>query len=209
MAVALSDWRGAIDCGGFGVAFFLAAGLLGFFAAFLMTFFVTFFTTFFVEAFFTVFLVAAFFAGAFFAAVFFLAIGFLLVVRKHNGCRIKPLLLLGIAPPNSAAPRRHFEPPSTVWTGEYEIFEWDLGSTFNYSEIAALIAPRPFMVERGHFDGVDERVASEYAKVQRIYNVQLKMPERCEIEYFVGPHKINGVGTYEFLHKHLRWPKPQ
>ncbi len=102
-------------------------------------------------------------------------------------------------------------PYSYVWTGEYEIFEWDLGSTFNYAEMAALIAPRPFMVERGHFDGVgiDERVASEYAKVQRIYNVQLKMPGRCQIEYFVGPHKINGVGTYEFLHKHLRWPKPE
>jgi dienelactone hydrolase len=100
-------------------------------------------------------------------------------------------------------------PYSYVWTGEYEIFEFDLGSTFNYAEMAALIAPRPFMVERGHFDGVgvDERVAAEYAKVQRIYNVQLKMPDRCQIEYFVGPHKINGVGTYEFLHNHLRWPR--
>ena len=52
-------------------------------------------------------------------------------------------------------------PPPIVWTGEYEIFEFDLGSTFNYAEMAALIAPRPFMVERGHFDGVgsDEDVA--------------------------------------------------
>ena len=102
-------------------------------------------------------------------------------------------------------------PYSYVWTHEYEIFEWDLGSTFNYAEMAALIAPRPFMVERGHFDGVgvDDRVAAEYAKVQRIYNVQLKMPERCQIEYFVGPHKINGVGTFAFLHKHLNWPAPK
>jgi dienelactone hydrolase len=101
-------------------------------------------------------------------------------------------------------------PYSYVWTGEYEIFEWDLGSTFNYAEMAALIAPRPFMVERGHFDGVgvDERVAAEYAKVQRIYNVQLGMPDRCAIEWFVGPHKINGVGTFAFLHKHLNWPVP-
>ena len=52
-------------------------------------------------------------------------------------------------------------PYSYVWTGEYEIFEFDLGSTFNYAEMAALIAPRPFMVERGHFDGVapDEAVS--------------------------------------------------
>ncbi len=101
-------------------------------------------------------------------------------------------------------------PYSYVWTGEYEIFEFDLGSTFNYAEMAALIAPRPFMVERGHFDGVgvDERVAAEYAKVQRIYNVQLGMPDRCRIEWFVGPHKINGVGTFAFLHEHLKWPVP-
>jgi dienelactone hydrolase len=101
-------------------------------------------------------------------------------------------------------------PYSYVWTGEYEIFEWDLGSTFNYAEMAALIAPRPFMVERGHFDGVgvDERVAAEYAKVQRIYNVQLGLPDRCRIEWFIGPHKINGVGTFDFLHEHLKWPKP-
>ncbi|HEV8377574.1 MAG TPA: dienelactone hydrolase family protein, partial [Tepidisphaeraceae bacterium] len=57
---------------------------------------------------------------------------------------------------------------SYVWSGEYEIFEFDLGSTFNYAEMAALIAPRPFMVERGHFDGVapDEKVAHEFAKVR-------------------------------------------
>ena len=97
-----------------------------------------------------------------------------------------------------------------VWTGEYEIFEFDLGSTFNYAEMAALIAPRPFMVERGHFDGVapDETVAYEFAKVRHLYAAQLGIADRCELEWFVGPHTIHGVGTYEFLHKHLDWPKP-
>ncbi len=99
---------------------------------------------------------------------------------------------------------------SYVFTGEYEIFEFDLGSTFNYAEAAALIAPRPFMVERGHFDGVapDETVAYEFAKVRYLYAAQLGIGDRCEIEWFVGPHKIHGVGTFEFLHKHLNWPKP-
>ncbi len=94
--------------------------------------------------------------------------------------------------------------------GEYEIFEWDLGSTFNYAEMAALIAPRPFMVERGHDDGVapDETVAYEYAKVRRLY-AKLGIPDRTRIEYFNGPHAINGVGTFEFLHKHLDWPAPK
>jgi len=102
-------------------------------------------------------------------------------------------------------------PYSYVWTGEYEIFEFDLGSTFNYAEMAALIAPRPFMVERGHFDGVapDEAVAYEFAKVRFLYEAKLGLGDRCEIEWFVGPHTINGKGTFDFLHRHLNWPKPK
>ena len=38
-------------------------------------------------------------------------------------------------------------PYSYLGTGEYEMVEFDLGNTFNYAEMAALIAPRPFMVE--------------------------------------------------------------
>ena len=100
-------------------------------------------------------------------------------------------------------------PGSYMFTGEYEMPEWDLGHTFNYAEMAALIAPRPFMVERGHHDGVgiDEWVADEYAKVRRFYE-QLGIPDRTEIEFFDGPHTINGKGTFDFLHKHLNWPKP-
>jgi dienelactone hydrolase len=100
-------------------------------------------------------------------------------------------------------------PYSYVWSGEYEIFEFDLGSTFNYAEMAALIAPRPFMVERGHFDGVapDERVAYEFAKVRNLYQAKLGLGDRCAIEWFVGPHTINGKGTFEFLHRHLKWAK--
>lgn len=94
--------------------------------------------------------------------------------------------------------------------GEYEIFEWNLGGTFNYAEMAALICPRPFMVERGHFDGVapDEQVAYEFAKVRNLYAAKLGLSDRCAIEWFAGPHTIHGVGTYEFLHRHLDWPAP-
>ncbi len=100
-------------------------------------------------------------------------------------------------------------PHSYVNSGEYEIFEWDLGSTFNYAEMAGLIAPRPFMVERGHYDGVasDETVGWEFAKVRFLYQGKLKLPGRCEIEWFDGPHTINGKGTYDFLHRHLEWPR--
>ncbi|MBI3863981.1 MAG: dienelactone hydrolase family protein [Planctomycetia bacterium] len=98
---------------------------------------------------------------------------------------------------------------SMVYHNVYEVWEWDLGHTFNHSDLAALIAPRPFMVERGHTDGVgiDEWVAGEYARVRRLYAF-LGIPERTEIEFFNGPHTINGVGTFDFLHRHLKWPKP-
>lgn len=98
---------------------------------------------------------------------------------------------------------------SYMWTGEYEMYEFDLGSTFNYAEMAYLIAPRPFMVERGHDDGVgtDEMVAYEYAKVRYLYANRLKVPERTAIEFFPGGHQINAKDTFAFLKKHLDYPK--
>jgi dienelactone hydrolase len=97
---------------------------------------------------------------------------------------------------------------SYMFTAEYEMFEFNLGNTFNYAEMAALIAPRPFMVERGHLDAVatDEWVAYEFAKVRRLYT-ELGIPGRTAIEFFDGPHTIHGVGTFDFLHTHLNWPK--
>jgi dienelactone hydrolase len=99
-------------------------------------------------------------------------------------------------------------PFSYMFTGEYDMIEFDLGNTFNYSDMVDLIAPRPFMVERGHNDGVsnDELVSYEYAKVRRHY-ANLHLPGNTAIEYFLGPHQIHGVGTFEFLRQHLSWPK--
>lgn len=98
---------------------------------------------------------------------------------------------------------------SYLYTGEYEMAEFDLGNTFNYAELSYLMAPRPFMVERGHRDDVapTEWVAYEYAKVRRLYDF-LGIGEKTEIDYFAGPHQINGGKTFEFLHKHLNWPMP-
>ncbi len=98
-------------------------------------------------------------------------------------------------------------PYSYLWTGEYDMPEFNLGNTFNYAELSWLICPRPFMVERGHDDGVapDEWVAYEFAKTRRHY-VKLGLGDRTEIEFFDGPHTIHGQGTFEFLRKHLNWP---
>ncbi len=102
-------------------------------------------------------------------------------------------------------------PYSYVWSPEYEMFEYNFGETFNYSEIAALIAPRPFMVERGHDDPVapDDRVAYEFANVRYLYEARLGLHDLCGIYWFNGPHEIygyDGIGTFEFLHKNLDWP---
>jgi dienelactone hydrolase len=98
---------------------------------------------------------------------------------------------------------------SYLLTREYDMIEFDLANIANYAELANLMAPRPFMVERGHRDGVapDEWVAYEYAKVRNFYDVKMGMPDRTAIEFFNGPHTINGQGTFEFLRKHLQWPQ--
>ncbi|MCC6155423.1 MAG: hypothetical protein IT367_16770 [Candidatus Hydrogenedentes bacterium] len=82
-----------------------------------------------------------------------------------------------------------------------------MGNTFNHAEMSWLIYPRPFMVERGHHDGVgyDEWVAYEFAKTKRHY-VLLGSVDDAQIEYFNGPHTIHGVGTFAFLKQHLNWP---
>lgn len=94
---------------------------------------------------------------------------------------------------------------SYLFIQEYDMYEWDLGHTFNYAEMAALTAPRPFMVERGHFDGVarDEWVGYEYAKVKRHYDL-IGLPEQTRIEFFKGPHTIHGEGTFQFLDRFLK-----
>jgi pimeloyl-ACP methyl ester carboxylesterase len=98
---------------------------------------------------------------------------------------------------------------SYVFQPEPYIFEWNLGNTYGYAEMAALIAPRPFMVERGHQDpvGTDDWVGLEFAKVRHLYAARLKLPDRCAIDWFDGGHEIHGVESFRFLHRHLNWPE--
>ncbi len=95
-------------------------------------------------------------------------------------------------------------PDSFLFTNEHEMYEFNLANTFNYSDMANLMAPRPFMVERGHDDGVglDEWVAYEYAKVRRFYT-RLGIGDRTEIEFFHGGHEIRAEGSFRFLERHL------
>jgi dienelactone hydrolase len=98
-------------------------------------------------------------------------------------------------------------PYSYMITREYDMLEFDLANVANYSELANLMAPRPFMVERGHQDGVstDEWVAYEFAKVRRFYD-SMNLPGAAAIEFFNGPHTIHGEETFEFLRRQLQYP---
>lgn len=89
-------------------------------------------------------------------------------------------------------------------TKEYDMYEFDFANKVNYADLAKLMAPRPFMVERGHDDpvSVDEWVAFEYAKVRRFYD-QLGIGDKSEIEFFSGPHEVHGKGTFRFLKHQL------
>lgn len=100
-------------------------------------------------------------------------------------------------------------PFSFMFSVEWEMPYFDLGSTFNYAEMAYLMIPRPFMVERGHCDTVapDEWVAYEYAKVRWMYDM-LGLGDRTEIEFYTGGHCFRCQRAFDFLEKHLGWKGP-
>jgi dienelactone hydrolase len=96
---------------------------------------------------------------------------------------------------------------SFMFDDSFDVYEFNFCNVVNYAELANLMVPRAFMVERGRNDGasVDERVAFEYAKVADFYG-QLGIPDRTAIEYFNGAHTVNGKGTFDFLRAHLGQP---
>jgi len=101
---------------------------------------------------------------------------------------------------------RNDAPFTYLFTPEYEVNEFNLGNTFDHSDMANLMTPRPFLVERGHDDGVsyDSWVAYEFAKVRRHYDL-LGLEGAAQIEFFNGPHQIHAGGTAEFLRRRLNW----
>ena len=95
---------------------------------------------------------------------------------------------------------------------EYEIFEFDLGSTFNYAEMAALICPRPFMAEDFHSMGWHEEYSvGEFGRVRLLYD-NLKIGERLRWAHF-GASRAAATytrrETFDFLHEQLKWPAPR
>jgi dienelactone hydrolase len=96
-----------------------------------------------------------------------------------------------------------------LYMGGYDHYDFNLANTFDDADMASLMLPRPFMVERGHSDpvGTDEWVAYEYAKLRRLYDT-IGFSTRTSIEYFNGVHEIHQTGTIEFLKRTLDWHAP-
>ena len=93
-----------------------------------------------------------------------------------------------------------------------DMFSFGLLPRFNHSEIAMLIAPRPFMIEAGSRDGViiaPRRFADlEMSRVEELYRA-LGIPEKGRVARFEGPHKIDGAEAYPFLDRWLGWTAPR
>jgi hypothetical protein len=92
------------------------------------------------------------------------------------------------------------------------MFSFNLLRRFNHSEVAMLVAPRPFMIEAGARDGViiaPRRFAElEMGRVGELYR-SLGIPERARIARFDGPHRIDGTEAYAFLDRWLNWTPKQ
>jgi hypothetical protein len=99
------------------------------------------------------------------------------------------------------------EPWSYLFTDEYDVLEWNLAHIASHAELAMLIAPRPFLVERGHRDGVgsDEFVLAEFARLRRFYD-EMGLAERLGLAFFNGPHRIDGEEALGFFKRWLTSP---
>ena len=72
------------------------------------------------------------------------------------------------------------------------------------SDLAALIAPRPLLVEHGEKDEIFPiaHVKRTVAKAKRAWKV-FGAEDVFETDYFQGRHRINGPAAYAFLARHL------
>jgi dienelactone hydrolase len=90
----------------------------------------------------------------------------------------------------------------------FDMFSFGLLPRFSHSEIAMLVAPRPFMIEAGDRDGViiaPRRFADlEMSRVEDLYR-RLGIPEKGRVARFDGPHRIDGAEAYPFIDRWLDW----
>src|SRR5205814_9137341 len=72
------------------------------------------------------------------------------------------------------------------------------------SDLAALVAPRPLLIEGGTRDDIFpiDAVKRTVRKARRAWEV-LGAPRNLQTDYFEGTHQIGGGKAYDFLATHL------
>jgi dienelactone hydrolase len=71
-------------------------------------------------------------------------------------------------------------------------------------DLAALIAPRPMLIEAGTRDPIFpiDAVKQAVTKTRSIYEI-FNVPQNLETDYFEGRHQISGKRAYKFLREKL------
>jgi dienelactone hydrolase len=89
----------------------------------------------------------------------------------------------------------------------FDQYNFGMLNRFNHSDLAALIAPRAFLVEMGSTDGVivEPRDAAD-AEISRALEVwrRLGLADRAACARFDGPHRIDGTEAFAFLDRWLK-----
>ena len=85
-----------------------------------------------------------------------------------------------------------------------EMYSWDILNSFNHSDLAAMICPRPVFVEHGIDHGPNWMIWSgaEYEHVESLY-AQLGIVDRQRFYPFPGGHETGTEVAFQFLDKWL------
>jgi cephalosporin-C deacetylase-like acetyl esterase len=118
--------------------------------------------------------------------------------------RISPVIVAGYFSDWKA---RLFDDPKGYMPIRSEcMYVWDQMHTFNHSDLASMICPRPFFVEHGiqHGPAWMKWSGSEYRFVEALYT-QLGIPERSQFYAFPGGHETGTEEAFRFLDKWLKF----
>ncbi len=80
-----------------------------------------------------------------------------------------------------------------------------MATVCDFGDVAALIAPRPLLVESGASDPIFPiaEAREEFEVARRAYAL-LGVPDRCEHRVFDGGHRFDGERTYTFVEQWLK-----
>jgi hypothetical protein len=118
--------------------------------------------------------------------------------------RISPVIVAGYFSDWKA---RLFDDPKGYMPIRSEcMYVWDQMHTFNHSDLASMICPRPFFVEHGIEHGPNwmKWSGGEYRFVDALYT-QLGIPDRTQFYAFPGGHETGTEEAFRFLDKWLQF----